>query len=236
MYDPFRQISPCRHPFTGSVPIALFGGGKCRVTHVGETGRTHPIPPRSSRASGSPFAVQRQNATPRQGGCADREPPDAVRQIAGPVRHADRQRGHLLQLGHPVEAADEVRSEWERQGASAHHPDFTGGLAAHPAERALHLPERRQDARPGCARGGAGVGMAEISAVPAYNPYHQLLQVLAEGKKRYIAQNTLVVKIYRLRRILEDTGAHRCLETIPGFGYRFCPPRHVARLAEQSTQ
>ena len=66
--------------------------------------------------------------------------------------------------------------------------------------------------------------------------YHQLLQVLAEGKKIYIAPNTLVVKIYRLRRILEDTGAHRWLETIPGFGYRFCPPKHIARLTEQSTQ
>ncbi|MBU2853901.1 winged helix-turn-helix transcriptional regulator [Acidithiobacillus ferriphilus] len=66
--------------------------------------------------------------------------------------------------------------------------------------------------------------------------YHQLLQVLAEGKKIYIAPNTLVVKIYRLRRILEDTGVHRWLETIPGFGYRFCPPKHVARLVEQSAQ
>ncbi|QQD73771.1 winged helix-turn-helix domain-containing protein [Acidithiobacillus ferrivorans] len=66
--------------------------------------------------------------------------------------------------------------------------------------------------------------------------YHQLLQVLAEGKKIYIAPNTLVVKIYRLRRILEDTGVHRWLETIPGFGYRFCPPKHVTRLVEQSTQ
>ena len=86
------------------------------------------------------------------------------------MRQADRQRGYLLQLGHPVAAADEVRSEWERQGAGAHHPDFTGGLAVHPAERALHLPERRQNDRPGCARGGAGVGMTEISAVPAFNP------------------------------------------------------------------
>ncbi|MBU2846724.1 response regulator transcription factor [Acidithiobacillus ferriphilus] len=66
--------------------------------------------------------------------------------------------------------------------------------------------------------------------------YHQLLQVLAEGRKIYIAPNTLVVKIYRLRRILEDTGVHRWLETIPGFGYRFCPPKHAARLVEQSAQ
>jgi hypothetical protein len=39
-------------------------------------------------------------------------------------------------------------------------------------ERALHVPKRRQDDRPGpgCARGMAGVGMTEFSAVPASNP------------------------------------------------------------------
>jgi hypothetical protein len=31
------------------------------------------------------------------------------------VRQADRQRGHLLQLGHPLAAADEVRGERQRQ-------------------------------------------------------------------------------------------------------------------------
>ena len=41
----------------------------------------------------------------------------------------------------------------KRQGARSPDPDIAGGLAAHPAERALHLPERRQDDRPGCARG-----------------------------------------------------------------------------------
>src|SRR3546814_8986964 len=66
-----------------------------------------------------------------------------------PVRQADRQRGHLLQLGHPLAAADEVRGERQRQGARSPDPDIAGGLAAHPAERALHLPERRQDDRPG---------------------------------------------------------------------------------------
>ncbi len=83
------------------------------------------------------------------------------------MRQADRQRGHLLQLGHPLAAADEVRGERQRQGARSPDPDIAGGLAAHPAERALHLPERRQDDRPGCARGGAGAGMTEISAVLA---------------------------------------------------------------------
>jgi hypothetical protein len=40
-------------------------------------------------------------------------------------------------------------------------------------DRALHVPKRRQGERPGpgCARGRAGVGMTEFSAVPAYNPY-----------------------------------------------------------------
>jgi hypothetical protein len=39
-------------------------------------------------------------------------------------------------------------------------------------ERALHVPKRRQGDQPGpgCARGRAGVGMTEFSAVPAYNP------------------------------------------------------------------
>ena len=38
---------------------------------------------------------------------------------------------------------NEVSGERQRQGRGADHHDFTGGLAAHPAERALHLPERR---------------------------------------------------------------------------------------------
>ena len=86
------------------------------------------------------------------------------------MRLTDRQRDHLLQLGHPIAPADEVRGEQQRQGRGADHPDVTGGLAAHPAERALHIPERRQGDRSGRARGGAGVGMTEISGVPAYNP------------------------------------------------------------------
>jgi len=48
--------------------------------------------------------------------------------------------------------------------------DTASGITA--VERALHVPQRRQGARPrpGCARGRAGVGMTEFSAVPAYNP------------------------------------------------------------------
>ena len=71
------------------------------------------------------------------------------------MRKADRQRGHLLQLCHPIAAADEVRGERQCQGTRAHHPDIASGMAAHPAERALHLPERWQDDRPRCSRGGA---------------------------------------------------------------------------------
>ena len=44
---------------------------------------------------------------------------------------------------------------------------LAGSLAAHPAKRTLHLPERRQHDRPGRAPGGAGVWMTEISGVPA---------------------------------------------------------------------
>ena len=72
---------------------------------------------------------------------------------------------------YPVAAADEVRSKRQRQGAGADHADVAGGLAAYPAERAPHLPERRKDDRPGCAVGRVEVGMTEFSAVPAYNPY-----------------------------------------------------------------
>ncbi|MCA3187999.1 MAG: exonuclease domain-containing protein [Cupriavidus sp.] len=35
----------------------------------------------------------------------------------------------------------------------------------------LHLPERRQDDRPGRTRRRAGTGVTEISGVPAYNPF-----------------------------------------------------------------
>src|SRR5271163_4255279 len=48
--------------------------------------------------------------------------------------------------------------------------DVAGGVAPHPPERALHLPRRRTAHRPGCDRGGAGVGVTEFSGVWAYNP------------------------------------------------------------------
>jgi hypothetical protein len=50
------------------------------------------------------------------------------------LKLADRQHNHLLQLGHPVAPADEVRGQRQRQGRGADHPDVAGGLAAHPAE------------------------------------------------------------------------------------------------------
>ena len=87
------------------------------------------------------------------------------------MRAANRQRNHLLQLGHTVAPADEVRSQRQRQGSGDDHPDVAGGLAAHPAERALHIPERRQDDRPGHAASRAEVGVTEFSGVPAYTPY-----------------------------------------------------------------
>jgi len=58
---------------------------------------------------------------------------------AEPVRKADRQCGHLLQLCHSVAAADEVRGERLCQGTRAHHPDIARGMVAIPAERVLHL-------------------------------------------------------------------------------------------------
>ena len=83
------------------------------------------------------------------------------------MRTPDRQRNHLLQLSHPVAHADEVRGQRQHQGRGADHPDVAGGLAAHPAEWALHVPERRQDDRPGRDTGWAGFGVTEFSGVPA---------------------------------------------------------------------
>ena len=83
------------------------------------------------------------------------------------MRAPDRQRGHLLQFSHPVAPVDEVRSQRQRQGRGTDYPDVAGGMAAHPAERALHVPGRWQNDRPERAPGRAGFWVTEFSAVPA---------------------------------------------------------------------
>ena len=52
----------------------------------------------------------------------------------------------------------------------------------------------------------------------------QIADILWGDKGAYLAPNTLVVKIHRLRKILESAGAKGWLETVQGFGYRFSPP------------
>ena len=52
----------------------------------------------------------------------------------------------------------------------------------------------------------------------------QIADLLWDDKGAYLAPNTLVVKIHRLRKILESAGAKGWLETVQGFGYRFSPP------------
>ncbi|WP_255305326.1 helix-turn-helix domain-containing protein [Acidithiobacillus ferrivorans] len=60
----------------------------------------------------------------------------------------------------------------------------------------------------------------------------QIADILWGGQATYLAPNILVVKIYRLRKILESAGAKGWLGTVHGFGYRFSPPKNaVARIA-----
>jgi hypothetical protein len=67
----------------------------------------------------------------------------------------DRQCDHLLQLGDPVAAAQQVRGERQYQSACVDHADLAGSVAPHPAERALHLSQRWDVDRPGCYCGWA---------------------------------------------------------------------------------
>lgn len=86
-----------------------------------------------------------------------------------PVRPADRQRDHLLQLGDSVAAADEMGSQWQHQGAGADRADIAGRLAAYPAKRTLHLPKRQQN-RPGRTHRRTRIGVTKFPAVPNWNP------------------------------------------------------------------
>ncbi|MBN2679903.1 winged helix-turn-helix domain-containing protein [Acidithiobacillus montserratensis] len=54
--------------------------------------------------------------------------------------------------------------------------------------------------------------------------YQQLTQAQKEGKSVFMAPNTLVVKMYRLRGMFEHTSLHHRLETVPGYGYRYTGP------------
>ncbi len=64
----------------------------------------------------------------------------------------------------------------------------------------------------------------------------QIADILSEGKGAYLAPNTQVVKIHRLRKILESAGAKGWLETVPGFGYRFTPPQNMQNITKKSRQ
>ena len=66
----------------------------------------------------------------------------------------------------------DAESSWKAtaRGRGYNKEDVAGGVAPHPSERALYLPRRRTAHRPGCHRGGAGVGVTEFSGVWAYYP------------------------------------------------------------------
>ena len=64
----------------------------------------------------------------------------------------------------------------------------------------------------------------------------QIADLLSEGKGAYLAPNTQVVKIHRLRKILESAGAKGWLETVSGFGYRFSPPKNTQNITKKSPQ
>jgi hypothetical protein len=61
-------------------------------------------------------------------------------------------------------------TKYEAIGNAKALKKMSPGVAPHPPERALHIPRRRTDHRPGCHRGGAGVGLTKFSGVWAYNP------------------------------------------------------------------
>ncbi len=52
----------------------------------------------------------------------------------------------------------------------------------------------------------------------------QISREMTGGKRTVLPANTLAVRIYRLRRILEQAGGKNWLITVHGIGYRFSPP------------
>ena len=63
-----------------------------------------------------------------------------------------------------------LRQPINAQLDTADHQNVASGLAAHPAEWALHVSKRRQNDRPRHSSDRAGVGVTEFSGVPAYTP------------------------------------------------------------------
>lgn len=57
----------------------------------------------------------------------------------------------------------------------------------------------------------------------------QIADILLDGKGAHIAPNAQVVKIHRLRKILESAEAKGWLETVHGFEYRFSPPKNIKK-------
>ncbi len=65
-------------------------------------------------------------------------------------------------------------------------------------------------------------------------PIETLMEILYPGRSAFIPPNTFVVKMYRLRRILELAGAKDWLSTIRGYGYRFSPSKSAQDVIKRS--
>ncbi len=61
-----------------------------------------------------------------------------------------------------------------------------------------------------------------------------LIEVLHPGRSAYLRPNTLAVKMYRLRSILEQAGAKDWLCTLRGYGYRFTPSKNGQNVIKKS--
>lgn len=51
----------------------------------------------------------------------------------------------------------------------------------------------------------------------------KITDILWDGKRTSASPNAIMVKIYQLRKLLQNAGAKDMLETVHGFGYRFTP-------------